>query len=396
MFLDTLIARNPHLIHSALCLHREGRIPPNTFVIDIDTVAENAALLGRAAKESGLRFYFTTKQIGFNPLIAARVSQAGIPKAIAIDFREASVLSQHHIAIGHLGHLVQLPVQSIAPALEMEPEVITVFGLEKARQISQAAFRAGKEAGLLLRVVSEGDFFYPGQEGGIGLDTLAEEAAAIRRLPNVRIAGVTSYPCLQFDEEDHALKPTQNFSTILRAAEVLRRKVGVRVEQINAPGNTCVGSVPILAQMGATHGEPGHALTGTTYLHTNMQEPEAPALIYISEVSHVNGDRAYFFGGLTHRRAKILHGLVGSGPEDMTKTSVQAPEASAIDYYLSLSLPDHHPVRVGDSVVLAPRAQVFVSRSYVAVVQGIAKGEPELLGLYDAGGRPVESPGERV
>ena len=318
------------------------------------------------------------------------MSQVGITKALAIDFREASVLSQNNIPIGHIGHIVQIPLQMISPILELSPEVITVFGLEKAKQISQAAVRSGRDVRLLLRVISEKDFLHPGQEGGILLDNLLNDASAILRLPNIRIAGVTSYPCLELDEASHTLKPLQNFYTILQAAQTLQERLGIVVEQINAPGNTCVSSMPILAQMGATHGEPGHALTGTTYMHTQLHEAEIPALVYVSEVSHINGNKAYIFGGGTHRRAKIYQALVGSSPERIIKTAVNAIDPTAIDYYLTLCLPDHHAIRVGDSVVLASRAQVFITRSYVAVVQGIQKGNPAFLGLFDAWGRAVE------
>jgi predicted amino acid racemase len=378
------------LIDTAFSLHREAAIPPNTFVIDLDTVVNNADLLQGAAVEHGLSLYFTTKQIGFNPIIASSVSQAGITKALAIDFREASVLARNSVPIGHIGHIVQIPSQMIAPVLELSPEVITVFSVDKAKQISQAAMSTGKEVKLLLRVISEKDFFFPGQEGGIYLDNLINDASAICRLPNVRIVGVTSYPCFELDETHLALKPTWNFSTILQAAKILQEKLGIAIEQINAPGNTCVSSMEILAKLGATHGEPGHALTGTTYLHTQLNQAEKPALVYISEVSHLDRSKAYIFGGGTHRRAKIYQALVGSNVDTAFKTPVQPVDPTAIDYYISLALPDHHSICVGDSVVIASRSQIFITRSYVAVVKGIQKGSPELLGLFDAWGREVE------
>lgn len=390
MFLEAVLARNPRLVETAISLHQEALIPPNSYVIDLDAVIENATLLRDAALKHHLALYFTTKQVGFNPPMAERVSKAGIPQAIAIDFMEAVVLSQHHVSIGHMGHLVQLATQMIAPALELGPEVITVFSVEKARQISRVAQRLKKDVRLLLRVVSEKDFLYPGQEGGIYLEHLIRDASAIQRLPNIRIAGVTSFPCLDIDEAIHTIKPTQNFYTILEAAQILHRKLGIDIEQINAPGSTCVGSMPILAQTGASHGEPGHALTGTTYLNTKMDEPEIPALVYVSEVSHLDRDRICVFGGGTRRRSRIHWALVGGSLESMTKTSVMSIDPTAIDYYLSLKIPEHSNISVGDSVIMAGRAQIFVSRANVAVVQGIQTGKPILLGLYDALGSPVE------
>jgi predicted amino acid racemase len=391
LFLETVLARNPGLIDTAVRLHREALIPPNSYVIDLDAVVENARLLRAAADQNHLRLYFTTKQIGFNPRVAEYVSKSAIDQAIAIDFQEAVALTQNHIPIGHMGHLVQMASQQIARALELNPEVMTVFSVAKARQISQAAVRQGKEVRLLMRVVSDKDFLYHGQEGGIAFDRLVSEAAEIQRLPNVRIVGVTSFPCLQLDELTRDLKPTQNLFTILRAAEVLRQQLGIEIEQINAPGNTCVGSIPLLAHMGATHGEPGHALTGTSYLHAQRQEPEKPALVYVSEVSHLDLERICVFGGGAPRRARIYSALVGASSERMTKTKVMNIDPASIDYYISLHAPKNIPVSIGDTAIMAGRAQIFISRAYVAVVRGIQTGEPALLGLYDAWGRPAEN-----
>lgn len=390
MLLDTTLERNPKLIQAALTFHREGVIPPNCFLVDVDAVTENASLLSRAALRNGLSLYFTTKQIGFNPLLAKCVAQAGIPKAIAIDIREASILAQNGVQIGHVGHLVQIPQRMIGPILRLEPEVVTVFSVEKARQISQVAEREHRQVRLLLRVVSERDFFYPGQEGGVCLDELPGEASAILGLPNVRIAGVTSFPCLQLDEASGTLEPTQNFHTVLEAARILRERLGVAIEQVNAPGNTCVGSMATLARMGATHGEPGHALTGTTYLHAQPGQAEIPAMVYVSEVSHLYGNRAYAFGGGIYRRARVNNALIGSEPDGMVRTEILPLNPTAIDYYVTLSLPPDHAVKVGDTVVVASRAQIFVSRSYVAVVKGIQDGNPAFVGLFDAWGRALE------
>ncbi len=390
MFLDVTLQRNPRLIETALAFHRAGIIPPNCFVIDSDIVAENAALLHQAAHRAGLDLYFTTKQIGFNPLLARRIVEAGISRAIAIDAREVSVLARNQIPIGHVGHLVQIPYHLIGPVLRLEPEVVTVFSVDKAKQISQVAVQEQRQVRLLLRVVADGDFVYPGQAGGLQLDTLVSQAMLIQELPNLRIVGVTSYPCLQLDAATQTLIPTQNLSTILQAARALQEELGIVVEQINAPGNTCVGVMDLLAQAGATHGEPGHALTGTTYLHTRTDQAERPAMVYVSEVSHLHGNQAHLFGGGTYRRAGVHNALVGSGADSLARTEILPLDPTAIDYYVALALPSDHTVQVGDTVILASRAQVFVSRSYVAVAQGIQAGHPTLAGLFDSWGGAVE------
>ena len=52
-----------------------------------------------------------------------------------------------------------------------------------------------------------------------------------------------------------------------------------------------------LAEAGATQVEPGHGLTGTTPLHVSDDLPEAPAVVYLTEVSHLSGGEAFCFGG---------------------------------------------------------------------------------------------------
>ena len=285
---------------------------------------------------------------------------------------------------------MQPPQGAIPSLLRLEPEYITVFSLEKAEHISQAARQIGCQVCLLLRVVASGDFFHPGQEGGIPLRELVEAARQIARLPNIRIAGVTSYPCLKFDPERRELIPTQNFQTILQAAEVLRTELGISIEQINAPGHTCVTALPLLAGMGATQGEVGHALTGTTYLHAGLDQPELPALVYVSEISHCDSQHAYAFGGGLYRRAGAQQALVQAEGGQRIFCDLLPLDPAAIDYYLTLKLPVGVHLNVGAGVLIAARAQVFVSRSMVAAIAGIQVGKPELAGLYDAWGRPVE------
>ena len=294
------------------------------------------------------------------------------------------------IRIGHLGHLGQIPTALIPAALRLNPQVVTVYSVEKARQISVAAAGLGKQVSLLLRVVADGDFLYPGQEGGIELTGLRAAAEAIEMLPGVRIAGVTSFPCLTLGESGTMMEPTSNFRTILQASHVLREELGIAVEHINAPGNTCVATIPLLAQMGATQVEPGHALTGTTYLHTQMEQAEIPAMVYVSEVSHLYKGRGYFFGGGIYRRARLNRLLVGTNVDHMARGEVVPLTPEAIDYYNAFDLPEGAKVAVGDSVLIASRAQVFVGRGYVAVVSGLRRGAPSLSGLFDAGGKAVE------
>ena len=71
---------------------------------------------------------------------------------------------------------------------------------------------------------------------------------------------------------------------------------------------------------------------------------------------------------------------------------MQDAPAENIDYYRLLDAPPGERAAPGDTAVLAFRTQVFVTRSRVAVVSGLADGTPELTGCYDPWGRPVGEP----
>ena len=92
------------------------------------------------------------------------------------------------------------------------------------------------------------------------------------------------------------VKPTPNLETLRRAAEALADAGRGRIE-VNAPGTTSSATVQALAEAGATQIEPGHGLTGTTPLHAVEDLPEIPAVVYLTEVSHLAGGEAFCFGG---------------------------------------------------------------------------------------------------
>ena len=76
MFIDVTRRRNPDLIDAAVSLHRAGEIPSNCYIIDLDTVSANAAVVAAAARSHGLTPYQMTKQFGRNPIVA-RASGCG-------------------------------------------------------------------------------------------------------------------------------------------------------------------------------------------------------------------------------------------------------------------------------------------------------------------------------
>ena len=82
MYLQRLIERNPRLLEAAILLHQSGRIPPNTWIIDLDTIVENARVLAAEAKRLGLTTYLMSKQYSRNPYISALALANGLEKSL--------------------------------------------------------------------------------------------------------------------------------------------------------------------------------------------------------------------------------------------------------------------------------------------------------------------------
>jgi predicted amino acid racemase len=394
MFLETLARRNPGLIRSAVALHQAGEIPPNSYVLDLDAIRRNARLIKAAAEAAGLRVYPMAKQVGRNPHFLRAVTRAGMPKFVCVDWMGAYLLARHKAQIGHVGHLVQIPRGEASRICALGPEVWTVFNLEKAREVSEAAQSLGRTQDLLLRVVAPGDTFYPTHDGGFDLEQAVSAGREIARLPGVRVAGVTSFPTLLFYPEKGTVALTPNMQTILRAAERLRHQAGLEITQINAPGTTSAATMNLLGEAGATHVEPGHGFTGTTPWHAYTDLPEAPAICYLTEVTDLHGNQAYVLGGGLYVDPVIppyqLRALVGSDGEKAlaARADAELMPLGGIDYYALLDRRSAK-VEIGDSVVFGFRAQAFVTRAYVAVIRGVARGRPRVAGIYDATGRKV-------
>ncbi|OON76387.1 alanine racemase [Streptomyces tsukubensis] len=387
MFLDTVLTRNPELVDAATALHRSGAVPPDTYVMDLDAIEANAALLAAEADRLGLGLWFVVKQIGRNPELIAAIARH-IPRYAAIDAPEARILHGAGGLPGNLGHLVQIPRRALPEMLARGPETVTVYDAANARAVSDAAVALGKVQDVMVRLEGAEGTVYPGQEGGVPLHSLAAFAAEAERLPGIRIGGVTAFPCVLCDPVTGLPAPTLNFHLALKARELLegRGHQGIR---LSAPSATAMATLPMLAELGATHGEPGHSLTGTTPLHAiDPSQPEKPAYLYVSEVAHTLPDgRPALFGGGFYPRAHIRSALL---PRTGLRLPVQDAPAENIDYYRLLDAPaEGEDVRVGDTALLAFRTQIFVTRSTVAVVAGLSSGAPRLTGLYDAQGRAL-------
>jgi predicted amino acid racemase len=386
MFLAMTEKRNPGLIEAGAELLRSGRIPPNTYVIDLDSVQHNARLIATAAAKHDLVAYQMTKQFGRNPLVARAVADAGVTSAVAVDWTEAQTLAAAGISIGHLGHLVQTPQSSLDAAVQLRPEFVTVFGVDQARRWSAAATAAGVVQQVLVRVTADGDFIFPTQRGGVDLADVEREVTTIASLPGLSFAGVTSFPCLRWEEEHHEFRPTPNLRTLITARDRIQ-STGLRSTVINAPSANCVATLPLLADLGATHVEPGSALTGHVPSHAAVEHAEVPACVYVTEVTHQSSGSVFTLGGGFYARSHARHALVFSTTRTH-RAMVEPPPPGEIDYYGELIVDDPTDISVGDPAVYAFRSQIFVTRASVAVVTDL-DSSPHVLGVFDSSGHPL-------
>ncbi len=385
MFLDRLMERNRPLAEVALKWQQDGTILPDTYVVDVDAVVENGRMMLEAANPRGIKLYFMLKQIGRNPYLAKKLMDEGFAGAVCVDYKEALVMARAGVKLGNVGHLVQTPKHVLPEILAARPDIMTVYTVEKAREISEEAQRQGFTQDIMLRVLGEGDVLYSGQYGGFKLDELEDVVDSLECLGGVRIAGVCSFPCFLYSAKTDELEPLQNLETVLSAAQALSER-GYENLQINTPSASCTHVVPVVAAAGGTHLEPGHALTGTTPYHAvHADAEERVGYVYVSEVSHNVDGRGFCYGGGHYRRGHVANALVGTTLSDAVRVQVTPPTDESIDYHFELS----QPCSVSAGVLMCARTQVFVTRSEVALVEGLSSGTPRLQGVYTALGERV-------
>lgn len=383
MFLQSTIMHNKKLIEAALDFHQQGIIPPNTYVIDLDTVKRNAKALSEKAKKQDIELFFMTKQFGRNPLVAQAIVESGIEKAVAVDPWEAMTLSKNGIQIGHVGHLVQIPVHMISTILNLNPDYVTVFSYENARNISRIAQQMGKKQKVFLRIANKDDYIYNGQEGGFTFEQLVKDIESMEKLEGIEIAGLTSFPCILIQDDVPTITPNVKS---MQTAKLFLMSRGYEKLEMNMPSATSTATMKLLKENGATQGEPGHALIGTTPLHASQNLEEKPAMVYVSEVSHLYNNHAYVFGGGFYPRSHMKEALVGTNRQNLKRVPTIDNVPTNIDYYGSLATDG---VRVGDTVIYAFRTQVFVTNAHVAVLKNIS-ANPELVGIYDSMGNLID------
>lgn len=389
MFLQATKRQNPELLDFAAALHQRQLIAPNGYVIDADTVGMNAARTAVAAAEFGLTLNVMTKQFGRNPRIAELIAEACLKRFVAVDVEEARTLWAAGLNVAHVGHLVGTSAYDVDEVVSHRPEAITVFNMEQAARIDEASRATDHRQRLFLRMYDPYGEYHPCQHGGFLLNELDAVLPELTAMSAVRVAGVTTHPCLNWDYQSGEGGATPKLGLLRAAAEVLATVAPEPIE-INAPGVTCIATLALLKAEGATTGEPGSSLTGTTPLNAFGEQPEVPAICYVSEVAHTFGERVFTFGGGFYARGHIKGAFVGRAGSDLDCYLPAVPyPAEAIDYYGELLNRDGRDVRVGDTAVYAFRNQVFVTRARVAVVEGLRSGRPRMTGVFSSLGVPV-------
>jgi predicted amino acid racemase len=401
----SLARRNPALIEAAAILHREGGIPPDCYVVDLDRIAANCRLLRAALADTGLGTFFEAKQFGRCPPICATVRENGFDRALAIDTEELYALERQGIPIGHAGHLGQIPAADVEHVVtSTRPDYVTVFSLDKCRQIARVAERHGLLQAIVLRVDGPSDIVARSLAGGVPESDAVRVIADIGRLDGVRFAGFTTYPAIRFDLRRQCWVTTSNFETMTRLADRVQGELGLEVEQINAAGNICAASVGLIAGK-ATHCEPGQAFVGGLVANAFVDQAEVPAMAYVTEVSHVVGGVPYVFasswlanntvGIWNHLEYDALSGTIpgadgaGGRPVAAKPQHFAASDPTAFMYNAIRPL-DGRDTNVGDTVVFGFRSQLYrANGALVAVVEGLGDGAPRLRGLFDRNGNAV-------
>jgi len=402
--------QNPGLVKAAASLHRSGEIPADTYAIDLDMIRNNSDKLYREATRHGLTNYMCVKQFGRNPLACKAIMNSGIRQAMAHDIEGAKNLYRHGIPIGHVGHFGQIPTSELRYVLEkIRPDVITVFSVEKAKQISDMASKLKVKQGLLLKIIDDPRLELLMVGGGFTEEEALDAATQIQRMDNVSVAGLTAYPAFVFSIFNKTYQVSASFKTMMRSAKRLEKELGIKVEQINAAGRNSVENMELAAQTGATHVEPGHSFIGTLPCFALLENSaEIPAVVYVTEVSHFFSGHALAFGdsymttvGFGSVKSDIMYeyvsACVGNDPDALLENVVPArPQYLPHDdsgWFLYCALvPDRgNVIKVGDTVILSFRPQVFrTPKGRVAVIDGIHKGKPRLLGLFDRTGMLID------
>ena len=330
-----------------------------------------------------------------------------------MDMEGVMNLHRYRFPIAHVGHYGQIPVSEIEYVLrKIQPRFITVFSVEKAKQISTVASQLGIKQRLLIKVLDDPRLEALPTGGGFAEDEVLDATKLINRMDNVKVVGVTTYPAFYYSIFDKIYRVSDNFKTMVKVAHRMEKELGVQVEQVNAPGRNCVGTMELTAEGGATVVEPGQSFIGTLPNHAFEDDsPELPAVVYVTEVSHHFNGHALAYGDSYMATAVIgslkndimyeyVYACVGSDPDSLPSQPlvIARPQDfwhSDLGWSMYCSLMPKTKVNVGDTVVFGFRPMIYRTvRGRVAVVAGVQTGKPRLLGLFDRTGVLLEGEDE--
>lgn len=384
MFLDRVIENNPKLVDFAFKLQQEGKILPDTYVLDYDAIIENGKKMKEIADKYQVKLFFMTKQIGRNPEIAKGLMEIGLDGVVAVDFKETLTMIKNNIKLANVGHLVQIPNAALEMVIKNKPEIMTVYNYEMIEKINAVAKKLNHIQDIMPRVVDENSFLYASQQGGFFVDELETLIDKVAKLENVKFAGLTVFPAFLYDKEQVDIIATNNMQAMQKAIHITKEK-GLSNLLINLPSATCCQSIKTIYNYGGNSGEPGHGLTGTTPLHKDTVQPEKIGYVYVSEISHTYKENSHCYGGGFYPRGNLENALVGTSLNDSKKVKCSAA-INNIDYHFKLE----GKQIIGAGVIMCYRTQVFTTRSQVAVVKGLREENPKLFGLYNSLGEKIE------
>ncbi|MBN2849805.1 MAG: alanine racemase [Erysipelotrichaceae bacterium] len=380
MFLEKVMERNPKLLDAAIKLHQQGTLDPDTYILDVPSLLENAKLVLDEAKKHGLNCLYMSKQIGRNAEIAELLEDMGYDGAVAVDYREALHLAAHGLKLWNVGHLVQTPKSVLERLIPYGVRYFTIYSIDKLQEIDEIAKRHDIHQSIMVKVADDSCLIYDGQQGGFNLDELECVVEAAKKLSHIQIEGVTSFPCMLYNEKSKKIEKTANFDLLLKAKERLE-SLGCAIKEVNTPSSNTYASMQLAADNHATTVEPGHALTGTTPYHAFHSDGEVPTLLYLTEISHMVNGTSYAYGGGYYRRSNLKNALVVHRDGVRERALIHGPSIDSIDY--TLKIDGVHPVSA--TVLCSFRTQIFTTRSHVALIDPRGE-EPVLLGVFDAHG----------
>ena len=385
MFLKRCLENNAALIDFAFVLSQNGQILPDTYILDVDTILHNALQILEKANSQGITLFYMLKQIGRNPYIAKKLEDLGYDGCTVVDYKEALTMIENGLHIGNVGHLVQIPKAALKKIIVAKPDVITVYSYEKIFQINSVAQELDLIQPLMIRISDDDASMYSGQYGGFSSRELNKILGTIDSLTHVSFGGITTFPAFLYNESSNQIEATSNMHGIEQSLSILNER-NIDNILINLPSANCCSSIPLVKACGGNNCEPGHGLTGTTPLHKKNEEVEAVGYVYVSEVSHNYKDRAYCYGGGHYPRGHMENVLVGTSLDNAQMLKVSAPTEGSIDYHFEIN----ENCNVSDTCVMCYRTQMFTTRSHIALVEGLSKNQPRLVGLYDALGKKLE------